>query len=108
MPIYTGTFSSLASNRPCSRVRRVRGLEPISEYLYRISSTADSGIGLPPVTLLRYSGISSRVSGVPCASSSTAARSPTPYLQRQLPHKANHVLDVLYRSAWHNPVPEVK
>src|ERR1700690_3230539 len=34
----------------------------------------DSGMGRPPVTFCRYSGISSRDWGVPCASSRTAWR----------------------------------
>src|SRR6266568_7190792 len=65
------------------------------------------GIGRPLTTLRRYSGICSIVSGVPCASSSTACLAIS-FLQPELAHHTHHGLHVLDRRFWNNAVAEIE
>src|ERR1700691_1731087 len=79
----------------------------MSEYRCRISSMTACGSGRPLTTLRRYSGICSRVSGVPWASSRTACLA-IHVLQPELAHHAHDGLHVFNWSGGNNAVAEVE
>src|SRR3954452_13104738 len=66
-----------------------------------------SGSGRPLTTLRRYSGMSSTVSGVPCARRRTACLGIL-VLQSKLPNHTHHGLHILDRRIGDDPVAQIE